>query len=162
MKRRPLRLLAIDLTARGFGYALLDAELGLLDWGFCGVLATDDTAFMSRIEERVGRGQPTVLVLENFGRVPERANALRRLGLVMSFAEDHHLGVCQVSRVVVQRVLGLTTKTEIARALGEKYPELRQRVPPRRRRSMQEDDRMHIFDALSYALAVMDPLAWST
>jgi hypothetical protein len=155
MKRRSLRLLAIDFTARGFGYVLLDAELGLLDWGFCGVLAADDNAFLSRIEERIDRGQPTALVLENFAPVKERAGALRRLALTMRLAEARQLGTCQVSRLVVRRVLGLTTKTEIARALAARFPELRQRMPPQRRRWMQEDDRMHLFDALSFALAVV-------
>lgn len=158
MKRRPLRLLAIDLTGRGFGFALLDAKLGLLDWGFCCLLATDDDAFMMRIKERIDRGQPTALVLENFAPVKERANALRRMGFVMRFASDHHLGMCQVSRKVVQRVLGIPTKDEIAKALAVRFPELLPRLPPERERWMQEDDRMHIFDALSFGLAVMGPV----
>jgi hypothetical protein len=158
MISKSLRLLAIDLTGKGFGFVLLDAQLGLLDWGFCCVRSKDDDAFMERVKDRIDRGQPTVLVFENFAPVKARRNALKRLGLVMQLVTDHRLGICQVSRKVVQRVLGLRTKDEIAQALAARFPELQSRVPPERERWMQEADRMHIFDALSFGLAIMDPI----
>ena len=96
MKRRPLRLLAIDLTAKGFGCTLLDAKLGLLDWGFCAVPATDDGAFMTRLVARIDRGRPTALVLENCAPVKGRENALRRREIVMRLAAERHIGMCHV------------------------------------------------------------------
>ena len=77
MQPRPLRLLAIDLTAKGFGFALLDARLGLLDWGFSSLLATDDAVFLERVSTRIERGRPTALVLENFAPIKGRETALR-------------------------------------------------------------------------------------
>jgi hypothetical protein len=155
MKRRTLRLLSIDLTAKGFGFALLDARLGLLDWGFSAMPATDDHVFMTRIVGRIDRGIPTALVLENFALVKGRENALRRRDIVMRIAADRRLGMCHVSRKIVQRVVGANTKTEIARKLAGRFPELQSRMPRERKRWTTEDERMHIFDALSFALVVM-------
>src|SRR5882724_13207266 len=104
MKRRPLRLFSIDLTARGFGFALLDSRLGLLDWGFSNVSADDDAVFVGRIREKLERNAPTALVFENFLPVKEKATALRRLGLLIDLAHEHRIGTCQVSRKVVERV----------------------------------------------------------
>jgi hypothetical protein len=157
MKRRPLRLFSIDLAARGFGFVLLDAKLGLLDWGFSNVSADDDETFMARIREKVKRNAPTALVLENFAPVKEKATALRRLGLLIELAHEQRIGTCQVSRKVVEGVLGMRTKDEIAKALAFRFPVLQSRVPPERERWMDEDDRMHIFDALSFAVAISYP-----
>jgi hypothetical protein len=158
MIRRPLRLFSIDLAARGFGFVLLDAKLGLLDWGFSNVSADDDETFMARVRAKIERNAPTALVLENFAPVEEKATALRRLGLLMEFAHEHRIGTCQVSRKVVEGVLGVRRKDEIAKALALKFPVLQSRVPPERERWMDEDDRMHIFDALSFAVAIANPV----
>lgn len=158
MKRRPLRLFSIDLAARGFGFALLDSELGLLDWGFSNVSADDDSTLVARIREKLERNAPTALVFENFLPVKEKATALRRLGLLIDLAHEHSIGTCQVSRKVVEGVLGVRTKGDIARSLALRFPELESRVPPERERRMDEDDRMHIFDALSFAVAIAAPV----
>lgn len=155
MKRRPLRLLAIDLTAKGFGFALLDAKLGLLDWGFSSLPAHDDLAFLERLSKRVDRGRPTALVLENFAPVKARVAAIRRSGLAIRLAQERPIGLCQVSKSIVQGILGPATKAEIAEALAEKFPELKPRIPGERKRWQAEDERMHVFDALALAVVVV-------
>ena len=157
MKRKSLRLLSIDLTAKGFGFALLDAKLGLLDWGFSAMSAADDNVFVMRLVARIDRGRPTALVLENFAPIKGRENALRRRDLVTGIATERHIGTAHVSRKIVQRVLGASTKSEIARAIAGRFPELQSRIPPERKRWQTEDERMHIFDALALALVVMAP-----
>ena len=157
MKRKPLRLLAIDLTAKGFGCVLLDAKLGLLDWGFSAVPASDDSAFMTRVLSRIDLGRPTALVLENLAPTKGRTAAFRRRDLLIRLAAERRIGMCQVSRKVVERVLGIRTKAEIARTLAGRFPELQSRMPPQRKRWTTEDERMHIFDALSFALVVITP-----
>ena len=159
MRRRSLRLLAIDLTAKGFGFALLDARLGLLDWGFSSLPATDDHIFVARVSARIDRGRPTALVLENFAPIQGREAAVRRQGLAVKLAQERKIGLCQVSQRIVKGVLGPATKHEIARALARRFPELAPRVPRDRARWASEDERMHIFDALAMAAVVSTPVA---
>lgn len=155
MKRRSLRLLALDLTAKGFGFALLDARLGLLDWGFSSCPAADDVVFLARVSARIDRGRPTALVLENFAPIRGREAAVRRQGLAIKLAEERKIGLCQVSQKIVQGILGPATKAEIAKVLAGRFPELRPRIPRQRERWMSEDERMHIFDALALASSVL-------
>jgi len=157
MKRKSLRLLSIDLSARGFGFVLLDSRLGLLDWGFSKVSADDDETFVSRIREKVERNVPTALVFENLTPAKERATALRRVGLLVELARHCRLGTCQVSSRIVRDTIGSFTKAEMARKLALRFPILLPRVPPQREPWMDEDDRIQIFDALAFAVAVMDP-----
>lgn len=157
MKRRPLRLLAIDLTAKGFGFALLDARLGLLDWGFSSCPAADDVVFLARVSARIDRGRPTALVLENFAPIRSREAAVRRQGLAIKLAEERKIGLCQVSQKIVQGILGPGTKTQIAKVLAARFPELLQRLPRERTKWSTEDERMHIFDALMLAVVVLRP-----
>lgn len=157
MKRRSLRLLAIDLTAKGFGFALLDKRLGLLDWGFCSLSAKDDVTFIARVSARIDKGRPTALVLENFTPIRGRETAVRRQGLVITLAEERKIGLCQVSQKIAKDILGPGTKTITARNLAERFPELRHRMPRERTRWSTEDERMHIFDALSLAVVVLHP-----
>ena len=120
--------------------------------------ADDDETFMARVREKIERNAPTALVLENFAPVKEKATALRRLGLLIEFAHEDRIGTCQVSRKVVEGILGVRSKDEIVKALALRFPVLQSRVPPERERWMDEDDRMHIFDALSFAIAIADPV----
>ncbi len=155
MKRRSLRLLAIDLTAKGFGFALLDKRLGLLDWGFSSVPATGDATFVARVSARIDRGRPTALVLENLAPIRGREAAVRRQGLAIKLAEERKIGLCQVSQKIVKDILGPGTKATIARSLAERFPELRHRMPRERTRWSTEDERMHIFDAIALAMAIL-------
>ena len=157
MNRKSLRLLGIDLTAKGFGFALLDAKAGLLDWGFCTVRATDADGFASRLVSKIERGRPTALVLENFAPTKARENAFRRLAIIREMASARNIGMCQVSRKIVRRVLGVANKTEAAKALAVRFPELQSRVPRDRSKYASEDERMHIFDALSFAIVMIAP-----
>lgn len=159
MQRRPLRLLAIDLTAKGFGFALLDARLGLLDWGFSSVAATDNTVFWERVSMRIERGRPTALVLENFAPIKGREAAMRRRDLAIALAAQHRIGLCQVSQKIVQGILGPGSKAQIAKVLVDRFPELRHRMPRERTKWSSEDERMHIFDALALAVVVLRPTA---
>jgi hypothetical protein len=157
MKRKSLRLLSIDIAAKGFGFVLLDAKRGLLDWGAIELLADDDKAFLKRGRSLIDRGRPTAIVLENVYLASGRENAHRRLGMVLRLAAELHVGICQVSRKVERRVLGVVAKTEIAKMLATRYPELERRIPPDRARWGSEDKRAHIFDALSFAIVVISP-----
>ena len=157
MKRKALRLLAIDLSAKGFGFVLLDARLGLLDWGFSPFRANDDDAFIDRVSVRIDRGRPTALVLENLSPNEGRETAIRRQGLACRLAKERRIGICQVSQKVVQGILGPATKIEMARILAARFPELISRFPRARLRWTSEDERMNIFDALALALAVLRP-----
>ena len=52
------------------------------------------------------------------------------------------------------------TKYEIAVAITRWLPELEGYLPPRRKLWFPEDERMNVFDAVSFALTALWPLEW--
>lgn len=155
MMRRPPRLLALDLSARGFGFAVVDERLGLIDFGCSSFVASDDARFCQRVAVLLARHGPTALVLESYSPRRTKTTAMRRSMLAFLFVESRQIGMVHVSRNVVRRVLGVATKAAAAEELARRFPEL-QRLLPRRRAPWQaEHKRMSIFDALAFAVAVL-------
>jgi hypothetical protein len=75
---------------------------------------------------------------------------------MMTLARLHKVGVVVISRQEILKICFLGnrgTKNEIAEIVAKKFPELLQRVPPKRRTWMPEDHRMSIFEAVGLALA---------
>lgn len=157
MTRRPLRLLALDLSARGFGYAVVDARLGLLDSGCCSFVASNDDMFVERLSALIARYNPRTLVVENFAATQAKTTATRRCKLAIQLAELCQLGMVQVSRAIVQRVLGGTTKEIRARMIAGMYPELERLLPRPRAPWQAEAKRMSIFDAMALAVTALGP-----
>lgn len=144
------------MSAKGFGFALVDSKLGLLDYGFSTVRALEDDVFVSRLNAHIERGEPTTLVLENLQSVESRRTAIRRQSLAIKLAENR-LGMCFVSRTIVRRVFGEDTKAAIARAVVARFPELERHRPRDRRPWQAEDVRMNVFDAVAFALVILGP-----
>jgi hypothetical protein len=157
--RRPRRTLAIDVTAKGFGYVLLEGRESLVDWGLAQVMPGNATRLRARVRKLLRRFEPELLVLEE----PEgsrRARRARRLIKALSeLAEKEDVAWCMVSRPQVEEAFGdPANKHEIARAVAELFPELEHRMPRKRTAWMSEDERMGIFDAASFALTVLGGL----
>jgi hypothetical protein len=149
--------LALDLSARGFGYAVVDARRGLLDFGCSSFVASDDDKFVERVSALIVRHNPRALVVENFAATQAKTTATRRCKLAIQLAQLHQLGMVQVSRTIVQRVLGGTTKATRAKLIASMYPELERLLPRPRALWQAEAKRMSIFDALALALVVLRP-----
>lgn len=149
------RTLAIDPTPRGFAFAVLEGPEKLIDWGLARVWATSDREWLARVDAVIDRFQPAVLALEatDTSRLGERART--RLCNLSELAEARRaVQVAHVRRADIRQQFGgpTATKRGIAVAITRLFPELADKLPPRRRPWMSEDERMNIFDAVSFAL----------
>jgi hypothetical protein len=156
MKPRTLRVIGIDPTRRGFAYALMEGGEHLVDWGMVHVLIRTDRNVFLRVEEIFNRTLPDLLVLED-GRGTKRGPRARRLIKgIKKIAKRRKLLVRFVSRSRVREVFHpARTKQEIAESIATSFPELRSRLPRRRKPWMAEDERMSIFDAVSFCVAAL-------
>jgi Holliday junction resolvasome RuvABC endonuclease subunit len=157
------RVLAVDPTHRGFGFAVLEGPAALIDWGVKHANRDRTRHCAEKIVELINHFRPDVLVIE-------RTNAkgcLRRhraRGLIRSLllvARNRGTRTWQISRRSVRRCFsadGSATKRQIAVALTERFPELGPHLPPVRKPWMSEDERMSIFDALAFGWASYEPL----
>jgi hypothetical protein len=154
---RELRVLVIDPHPRGFGYAVFEGPLCLVDWGTKDVRQDKERVALERIGELVGRYLPTVIVVEDCAHRKSRRNErVRQLTeRILVAARESAVEGRAVPRAAVYRTFagtGAGTKYGIATALVRAFPELMVRLPPKRKPWQTEDSRMSIFDAVALGL----------
>lgn len=150
-----LRVLAIDPSPRGFGFAVLEGPARLIDWGVAELYSKDDKELLVRIDAMVDRYKPTLVVLEDILKTRRRGRGIRRLCAIADYAHSRRIRLGTVSRLQVQAVFNATgtTKHDVALMIAKTFPELEPRLPKRRTLWTSEDERMNIFDAVAMALA---------
>jgi len=153
---KQIRILAIALTARGFGYSVMENEV-MLECGNKGVKGDKNINSVSKIEKLMKQFLPGVLVLSDVNvkgsnRAP-RIKALHRQ--IIELAAQHKCRVALFSGTVLRTTLlgdVKGTKHEMAEMIANKFPaDLAAKLPPKRRPWENEDGRMDIFDAVALA-----------
>lgn len=153
------RIMGIAPSSRGFGFALLEGEEKLVDWGVKSITGDKNTGSIAKVEELIAYYQPGVIVLEDHsGKQSRRSARIQALSQSIEVvAGSRNVAVASFSREQVKHVFfadGQGTKQAVAEMLAARFPqELVSRLPPKRRPWMSEDYRMDIFDAVALALA---------
>src|SRR5438093_245495 len=86
---REIRVLAIDPSTRGFGFAVLEGPNRLIDWGVKETKTDKNKRSLKLISELIEQYEPSVLVLEDYvgkgsrrcRRVAELLDGISRLAL---------------------------------------------------------------------------------
>lgn len=152
------RVLAIDATSRGFGFAVLEGPDELADWGvkeskpYC----ADKT--IRRAAGLIEQYRPAVVVLEDHGnrRRPRSARVSNIIAQVTELATAAGVSLAPVAWSRVRQAVtpnGGVNKYGIARRVAERLPVLASQPPRYRKPWMSEDYRMAIFDAAALGLA---------
>jgi Holliday junction resolvasome RuvABC endonuclease subunit len=151
------RSLAVSLSSRGFGYAVMEGDNALIAYGKMIFNKDKNARTMVHLEKLIARNQPDILVLPDVNakgtfRAP-RIKELHRK--VVALARKHKLKVVKISaRELRNALLGNQegTKQEMAELLAKQFPDqLASRLPPKRKSWQSEDNRMDIFDAVALA-----------
>lgn len=155
-RRKRWRVLAIDPTSKGFAYVVLEGRDFLIDWGARHV--AHESCFRTKIGVLCDRYAPNFMVLE--GELGSRRGKRARARIVAAGQEAaaRTMATVKVSQGQVRQELKTTTKWQVAKMVAHQFPELKSRLPKPRRLWMTEDDRMNVFDALSFALSVLNEL----
>jgi hypothetical protein len=151
------RVLAIDPTNQGFAYAVLEGPERLVASGLVPVRSKSKQEYLEKVESLLWRYFPHLLVIEE-GRKPgpsKKSRARRTIRQIEAFAKDRGMPVQKISRADVKFIFSgaAKNKREIAVIISRFFPELEGRLPRVRKPWMSEDERMNIFDAVSFALA---------
>jgi Holliday junction resolvasome RuvABC endonuclease subunit len=149
----PEKIIAFDVRACRFGFAVFEGPDELLDWGVKsfrrGINAVKVPA-SQKVATLLSEFRPHVIVVE---KLPPRENSWL-MGTIMKLARKQHVPVRAISRTAVRkRFLGQgQSKHNIAMVLSDRFPELTDRIPPKRKAWQSEDYRMSIFDAAALGL----------
>lgn len=149
------RILGLVLSSRGFGYAVMEGENALLDFGRKRIYGDRNEGTLAGIQQVINRNKPDVLVLQDVScakgtyRVPRVKELTRK---IVALAKQQDLKLVKISgRELRARLLGNEdgTKHEMAVLMAQRFPdELASRLPAKRKLWENEDPRMDIFDAV--------------
>lgn len=150
------RLLSIDPSPAGFGFAIIEGGYRLVEWGVARVWSTNDQEFLARVESRIDRFRPSAVVLLDRSADRRESGVLNRWRLLQPYCTSRYLPVFLVSGSLIKEVFRSTgsTKSQIASAIAEEFPELEGRLPATRKAWMSEGEQMNVFDAVSFIVAL--------
>jgi hypothetical protein len=156
------RIISFDVHPSHFGYVVFEGPDELLDWGarsFRGGVNAVRVPPAEKFGVLLDDFTPSAIVLEK--REPPTGKLSKLIATAQREARKHHIPVRWVTRRMVKRAFAGhdRNKDEIAAVLGERFPELASRIPPRRKIWMSEDYRMWIFDAAALGVAYFDRAA---
>ena len=150
-------MLAVDPTREGYCFAVFEGSNLLMEWGCSRVASRNERKFMERIEQLFERFDPQLVALEDPHDTLRGPRAKKRITAIGEEAIRRETYVEVVTRQQVQAhftAFGIT-KHNIALAIAGRFPELKSRLPRKRKPWKLEDERMNIFDAASFALVVL-------
>ncbi len=146
-RRKDTRVLAIDPSTRGFGFAALEGSDRLIDWGVKETRNDKNRRSLKLIPELIEQYEPSVLVVEDHaGKDSRRCRRVTQLiDNISEIAQKRGVKVKRISRAEVKQVFSevcAQTKQQIAIAIAKRFPELAPRLPRFRKPWMSEDYRM--------------------
>jgi Holliday junction resolvasome RuvABC endonuclease subunit len=158
LRSKSIRVLGIAPSSYGCGFAVMEGENALVDWGVKTVKGGDKNArSLSHVGNLIAHYQPNVIAIEDTRTKSSRRSARIRALIeeIVILAKDENIKVKRWSRKQVN--LGFLsdeqgTKHALAEYLAARFPkELTLRLPPKRRAWESDDSRMDIFNAVALA-----------
>src|SRR6266536_1154661 len=103
---KDIRLLAVDPSTRGFGFAVLEGPNLLIDWGVKETKKNKNARTLKLIEDLIDRYQPGVIVVEDYaGKGSRRCRRIQGLiNDISMLASKRKVRVRSFSRVKVKQV----------------------------------------------------------
>ena len=155
-----LRILGIAPSTWGFGFAVLEGEEELIDWGVKAIRRREhkNEDCLRQLADLTDRYRPDVIVVENWQvRGSRRSPRIQELiQEILALASQRGIRSRRFSRTQIRKAFAsssVSTKYEMAVEIAKRFPELAPRLPRRRKPWMSEDERMGIFDAMALAFS---------
>jgi len=156
-----MRILAISLSSRGFGFAVMEDGATLVDWGVKSAKGDKNKDCLRQLKTMLDLFYPSALVLEDAGtKGSRRAARIQKLTeQIAAQAKGQKVRVRLFSQAKLMQQFfpaGDGTKHDLAVLLVARYPEeLGAKLPPKRKSWQSEDARLDMFKAVALAQLVL-------
>lgn len=155
--------LAVHPSVAGFGWALFDSPLGIVDWAVSNAAKRrrgaerKNAECLARIEELIEMYRPAIVLLEAFeGAGTRRSARVQKLCRgIISLAAVHGIRVRIISRAAIARSLALSgarTRQETADTVSSFLNEIQIRRPEKRKAWHPEQFSMALFSAAALGI----------
>jgi Holliday junction resolvasome RuvABC endonuclease subunit len=151
------RLIGLDPTPHGCGFAVFEGPERLLDWGHASIRPANNAVCLERVAGLMARYEPHVVALEDIHH-PRSRRRKRIQHLITSISEYAYACNAHVEFVSwseVKRTLSVSkqaNRRDVAEYIASLYPEVAPLVPPPRKVWMSEFECINVFDAMAFSL----------
>ncbi len=148
------RTISIHPNTIGFGYVILNEKGEIIDCGIVSIRPINNNKCIKKICEIVTYYQPNILIVEN----PENSNKSERVKkLIKQICEGgkNRFKIFKYTKAEVLNTFEIfkaKNKFEISRKISEVYPELKSKLPEKRKVWEPENYYQGIFDAMALVL----------
>jgi hypothetical protein len=155
-----MRILAISLSSRGFGFAVMEDGTTLVDWGVKSSKGDKNKDCLRQAKTMLELFHPSTIVLEDAAaKGSRRAARIQQLTeQITELAKGQEVRVKLFSQSKLMRQFfpaGGGTKHDLAVLLAARFPEeLGLKLPFKRKPWQSEDARLDMFKAVALALLV--------
>ena len=155
------RILAVALSARGFGFVVMEGQKTIIEYGGRVAVGDKNNQSLAKMEKLLNFYRPGTLVLQDAeAKGSRRAPRIKTLNRqIRGLAEKRKITVKLISGKQLRSFLlgnPKGTKQEMAEMLAMQFPdELASRLPPKRKTWESEDGRMDIFDAVGLVVSML-------
>jgi Holliday junction resolvasome RuvABC endonuclease subunit len=162
-----IRIVAIAIRSQRLGFAVLEGALGLLDWRtihYQHNSASRIHAATTKVASLLELCAPSAVVVEQprLTNAPNAPNVTALHRSIERMATVHVTTMAVIARKHVRetfRDFRAKSKDDIAAVLVQMFPELRPKLPPKRKIWKGEHPIMPIFDAIAIAVTYLDHLS---
>lgn len=144
------RILAIDPFYRGFGFVVLEGADFPVHWGVKEKNKADSHWLQMRMRELIRRYEPGAFVFADLrGKRTMRIND--GVAGYIGLTEASGMATVYIAEAEIAKSFGKATRREIAERLAERFPEMAETLPSKRKIWESEDPRVRVFRALTLA-----------
>lgn len=147
------KIIAIHPNTMGFGYVAINEKGEILDYGMISVRPIRNDKCLNKIRDMLLYYQPEILILEDY-RNSNKSERIKKLLKSIS-TENDNLKIFRYSKEQIKNtfeVFGARNKYEISKKISEAYPQLKSKLPEKRRLWEPENYYQGIFDAMALVL----------
>jgi GNAT superfamily N-acetyltransferase len=156
-KKEKTVLLSVFPNFRGFGYALMEEALKVIDAEVISIRPVSNRLTIKRIRELIDYYEPQLVVLEDYQGIGSRkSKRIKKLiDATISYAEKKDLPIETYSRANIRVVFSnfnAYTKHEIATIISENIPVMKTKLMDKRKPDETEKYTAGAFDAVSLGI----------
>lgn len=147
-------MIAIYPNTLGFGYVVLNDKGEILDYAMVSVRPVRNDKCLDRIHEMILYYQPKILILEDYKKSNKSERVRKLLKNINDYGQDS-ISIFKYSREQIRdtfEIFGAKNKFEISRKISEAYPQLKSKLPEKRRSWEPENYYQGIFDSMALVL----------
>ncbi len=148
------RIISIFPNTMGFGFVILSDSGEIIDYGIVSIHPVNNDVCLKRIKDIISYYYPTALILEDYEE-SYKSERVRKLIDNICFYYKDDLKIFKYSREQIKNtfdIFGARNKYEISKKISEAYPQLKNKLPEKRRTWEPENYYQGIFDAMSLIL----------